>query len=295
MDKYKFNTSGDELVELVAIVVNVIGNQPWDADMFFDKKYSLLSRQNLILASRIYSDIEDFVKMANRLVHREPDIIQDAQKIVRMFQNTDDIEGQKFLFNIIKGIDRRKVAKDVRDHDIRDIYSKFLYNKGSRYNGFRLSDSEINRFLLVQILESERHPEVDDFKILVENAESFGVPDSDIEKIYNMLKYKYESEGTRLTGQLYEQHKIDQITKLFNPIKERIEIKKQQSAKQSQSDENMPQTLEEALELIRKLRAENKNLKSQNAMLNGIVNAQQMQHPAGGNIYVPQERSVKTI
>lgn len=293
MDKYTFNHSGDELLELVVIVINIVGYAPWDAKFFFDKKYSFLARQNEILSSRIYSGIEDFIKMANRLVHREPDIIQDAQKIVNMFQNTDDIEGQKFLFNILKGIDRQRVAKDVRDNRISGIYSRFLYDKGGRYNGFRVSDSEINRTLLIRLLESEQ-PEERDFEILVDNAESLGVPDEDIEKIYNMLKHKYESEGTRLNGQLWAQDKIDRMTELFNPVKERIERKQQEQ--QSQQDENMPQTLEEALAEIRRLRQEVSDLKTYNNMLQGRLKMQEMRHGnQNGGMIVQPERQVLNL
>ena len=289
MPDYKFNHSGDELLELVVIVINIVGDAPWDANFFFDKKYSFLARQNEILNSRIYSGIEDFIKMANRLVHREPDIIQDAQKIVKMFQNTDDIEGQKFLFNILKGIDRQRVAKDVRANRISGIYSRFLYNEGGRYNGFRVSDSEINRTLLIRLLESER-PEERDFEILVENAESLGVPDEDIAKIYNMLKHKYESEGTRLNGQLWTQDKIDRMTELFNPVKERIETKKQEQ--QSQQDENMPKSLEEALAEIRRLRKEVSDLKTYNNMLQGRLKMQEIRHgnQNGGMIVQPEHQ-----
>ncbi|MBO4746408.1 MAG: hypothetical protein J5613_05070, partial [Alphaproteobacteria bacterium] len=239
MDKYTFNTSGDELLELVAIVVNIISGKPWDADFFFNEKYSLLARRSEILNSRIHSNEEDFVKMANRLVHRDPNIIQDAQKIVELFQNTNDPKGQKVLFDILKGIDKKKIASGVKDYMIRSIYNKFLYNDGSVYKGFRLNDPEINRFLLIRILESEQ-PEEEDFKMLVANAERFGISDEDIEKIYGMLKYKCENELDYL-GKINNPDKLVRLKHTFAPVKERIEIKKQQ-AQQTQSEEPEPKT-----------------------------------------------------
>ncbi|MBO4480422.1 MAG: hypothetical protein J5742_02230 [Alphaproteobacteria bacterium] len=294
MDKYTFKTSGTELLELVAIVVNIISGAPWNAEFFFDKKYSLLACRSEILSSRIHSNEEDFVKMANRLVRREPDIIQDAQKIVRLFQNTDDVEGQKVLFNILKGIDKKKIANGVRDYNIQYLYRRFLYNSGSVYKGFRMNNPEINKFLLVRILESER-PEEEDFKILSDNAESLQISDEDIEKIYKMLKHKYESDGLDYRGVQYNDNKLQQIKKYFAPIQERINAKKQLSAQQTQSVEVEPQTMEEALAEIRRLRAENNDLKKRIDVLEGIRKTQQLRHPDNRNISVPTERQIETI
>ncbi len=295
MDKYKFNSSGNELLELMAIVVNIIGDAPWEADFFFNEKYSLLARENAIRSSRIHSNAEDFVKMANRLVHREPDIIQDAQKIVTMFQDTNDLEGQKVLFNILKEIDKRKLADGVNKSNIKRIYSHFLYNRGYASSGFRVNVPEINKYLLIKLLESES-PDKEDFQILAHNAESLGIPDEDVEKIYKMLKHKYESDRDYL-GKINYPERLAQIQKSFAPVQERLEVKKQQ-AQQAQSvqtsEEYEPKTLEEALALIRQLREENGNLKKRNAVLDGIIKASQLQNQGGRNNYVPPEL-VQTI
>lgn len=294
MDKYTFNSSGTELLELMAIVVNITTSMPGGRDFFFDERYSFLACQSDILSSRIYSKEEDFVKMANRLVHREPNIIHDAQKIVNLFQNTNDLEGQKVLFNILKGIDKRKIASGVKGYNIERLYNEFLYNKG--HAGLRVNVPEINKFLLIKLLESE-HPEAKDFRMLVDNAESFGVSDEDIEKIYKMLKYNYESEGTYVNGKLMRENDLERIQKTFAPVQERLEVKKQQ-AQQAQSaqtsEEYEPKTLEEALALIRQLREENGNLKKRNAVLDGIIKASQLQNQGGRNNYVPPEL-VRTI
>lgn len=292
MDKYTFNHSGDELLELVTMAISSCGtlSDNLNARMFFDEKYALQSIGNLLLSGRIYSNRENYINLVNKVVSREPDVISDMQKIIMILRTPSDIEGNRLLFNILKGINKNKIAKDIRDFEIKRLYSHFLYKNGYAGSGFRVDDIEINKTLLLRLLEAER-PDEYDFKILVESAGVMKIPDEDIEKIYKMLKYKYESEGTYPGGKLHEEGRLEQIRRYFAPVQERLEIKKQQ---QSQSAESDPKTLEEALALIRKLRAENEKLTTRNNILEGIINAQKLHNQGGGNVYVPQEL-VQTI
>ena len=298
MDKYTFNHSGDELLELVTMAIISCGtlSDNLNARMFFDEKYALQSIGNLLLSGRIYSNRENYINLVNKVVRREPDVISDMQKIIMILRTPNDIEGNRLLFNILKGINKNKIAKDIRDFEIKSLYSHFLYKNGYAGSGFRVDDTEINKTLLLRLLEAER-PDEYDFKILVENASVMKIPDEDIEKIYKMLKYKYESEGTYLSGKLQEEGRLEQIRRYFAPVQERLEVKKQQ-AQQAQSaqtsEEYEPKTLEEALALIRQLREENGNLKKRNAVLDGIIKASQLQNQGGRNNYVPPEL-VRTI
>ena len=304
MDKYKFNHSGTQLLELAMVVLSNIGESSW---MFINgsrTNFGSLVDTTETFDSRIYSSQEDFFKMLDRLRSGEHDIIEDAQKIVKMFQNTYDIEGQKFLLNIINGIDKSKIVGDETRFDLNmcKVYHGFLYENGrDLYRGFRMNNPEINKFLLMRVLEFI-NPEVEkDFKVLVDNAKSFGVSDEDIEKIYKMLKYKYSGpipvqQGTYFSDDPFTiKYRLETMQKSFTPVQERIEIKKQQAqsaaAKLQTSGEYEPQTLEEALELIRKLRVENAKLKTQNAVLDGIIKTQQLKRPDKGNVYVSREQS----
>ena len=292
MPDYKFNHSGDKLLELVTMAINA-ADGGYNARLFFDPKYSLMAISGHILSGRIYSSKEEYINLANRVIRREPDTISDVQKIITILQNPNDIDGQRFLFNILKSIDKNKIAKDVRDFEVRRIYSQFLYNKSYASSGFRVNDPEINKFLLIKLLELNQ-PEASDFKMLVENAESLGVPDEDIAKIYGRMKYVYESEGTYVNGELQASGRIVEITKYFNPVKERIERKQQEQ--QSQQDENMPQTLEEALAEIRRLRKEVSDLKTHNNMLQGKLKMQEMRHGnQNGGMIVQPERQVLNL
>lgn len=291
MDKYTFNHSGDELLELVTMAISSCGtlSDNLNARMFFDEKYALQSIGNLLLSGRIYSSRENYIDFANKVVRREPDVISDMQKIIMILRTPSDIEGNRLLFNILKGINKNKIAKDIRDFEIKRLYSHFLYKNGYAGSGFRVDDAEINKTLLLRLLEAER-PNEYDFKILVESAGVMKIPDEDIEKIYKMLKYKYESEGTYVNGELQASGKIVEITKYFNPVKERIETKKQEQ--QSQQDENMPKSLEEALAEIRRLRKEVSDLKTCNNMLQGKLKMQEIRHgnQNGGMIVQPEHQ-----
>ena len=295
MDKYTFNHSGDELLELVTMAISSCGtlSDNLNARMFFDEKYALQSIDNLLLLGRIYSSRENYIDFANKVVRREPDVISDMQKIIMILRTPSDIEGNRLLFNILKGINKNKIAKDIRDFEIKRLYSHFLYKNGYAGSDFRVDDAEINKTLLLRLLEAER-PEERDFEILVENAESLGVSDEDIAKIYVRMKYVYESEGTYVNGELQASGKIVEITKYFKPVKERIETKKQEQ--QSQQDENMPKSLEEALAEIRRLRQEVKDLRTHNNVLAGRLKIQSMQ-PGNANVgmMVQQERNVLHI
>lgn len=238
MDKYTFNHSGDELLELVTMAISSCGtlSDNLNARMFFDEKYALQSIGNLLLSGRIYSSRENYIDFANKVVRREPDVISDMQKIIMILRTPSDIEGNRLLFNILKGINKNKIAKDIRDFEIKRLYSHFLYKNGYAGSGFRVDDAEINKTLLLRLLEAER-PDEYDFKILVESAGVMKIPDEDIAKIYGRMKYVYESEGTYVNGELQASGKIVEITKYFKPVKERIERKQQEQ--QSQQDENM--------------------------------------------------------
>ena len=297
MDKYKFNSSGTQLLELVLIVISNICDAPWVADSFFYEGADLKSLDTF--NSRIYSNQQDFTKMWERLVNREPSIIQDAQKIVNMFQNTNDIEGQKFLIDLIKGIDKNKIVGNKLSFDLHmsKVYRGFLYKDGRADRGFRMNNPEINKFLLIHVLEFTNPGVEKDFKVLVDNAESLGIPDEDIEKIYKMLKYKYSQgvsvqQGTQFDDNPFmREYRFESMQKSFAPVKERLEIKKQQ-----QAEEEMPKTLEEALEEIRRLRQEVKDLRTHNNVLAGRLKIQSMQ-PGNANVgmMVQQERDVLHI
>lgn len=298
MDKYTFNHSGDELLELVTMAIISCGtlSDNLNARMFFDEKYALQSIGNLLLSGRIYSNKENYINLVNKVVRREPDVISDMQKIIMILRTPSDIEGNRLLFNILKGINKNKIAKDIRDFEIKRLYSHFLYKNGYAGSGFRVDDVEINKTLLLRLLEAER-PDEYDFKILVESAGVMKIPDEDIEKIYNMLKYKSESDRDYL-GKINYPERLAQIQKYFAPVQKRLEIKKQQqsqSAEPETSDEYEPKTLEEALALIQKLREAKEKLAQRNAVLEGIIKASQLQNQGGGNTYVPQERVVQTI
>ncbi len=311
MDKYKFNSSGTQLLELAMVVLSNIGESSW---MFINgsrTNFGSLVDTTETFDSRIYSSQEDFIKMLDCLRSGEHDIIEDAQKIVKMFQNTDDIEGQKFLINIVNGIDKNKIVGSKLRFDLHmcKLYHGFLYKDGHVGRGFRMNNPAINKSLLIHVLEVT-NPEVEsDFKVLVDNAENLGIPDEDIEKIYKMLRYKYSKNigsewGADFNDSPFARaNRFEIMQKSFAPVQERLEIKKQQAQQaQLSTDESQitdeeyePRTLEEALELIRKLRTENRNLKKQNAVLDGIIKAQQLRHTSGENVYVPQERVVQTI
>ena len=305
MDKYTFNTSGDELLELAMVVLSNICVSPW---MFVNgsrTNFGSLVDTSETFRSRIYSNQQDFHRMLDRLSRGERDIIEDVQKIIEMFQNTDDIEGQKKLLNIIKGIDKSKIVGNKTNLDLHmsKVYHGFLYKNGRASSGFRMNNTEINKYLLIHVLEVI-NPEVEqDFKVLVDNAKSLGVPDEDIEKIYKMLKHKYSGAIFIQKGVIEfsdspfdTDRRLKTMEKSFAPVQERLDIKKQR-AQQAQSatvqpqtsEEYEPKTLEEALELIRQLRAENGSLKKRNAVLDGIIKASQLQNQDGGNAYVPQE------
>lgn len=303
MDKYKFNSSGTQLLELAMVVLSNIGESSW---MFINgsrTNFGSLVHTTETFDSRIYSSQEDFIKMLDRLRSGEHDIIEDAQTIVKMFQNTDDIKGQKFLLNIINGIDKNKIVGDKTRFDLNmcKVYHGFLYKDSLINRGFRVNNPEINKYLLVHVLEFINPSVEEDFKVLVDNAKSFGVSDEDIEKIYKMLEHKYSGpipvqQGTNFADGIFtRKYRLETMQKSFAPVQERLEIKTQRE-QQLQSDEEMPQTLEKALAEIRRLRKEVSDLKTRNDMLQGKLKMQEMRHGnQNGGMIIQPERQVLNL
>lgn len=175
MGRYQFNNTGLKLFDLLSFALAIepknrqffiqnLGEDIWDYyysrthQKLEDILYSNISHHDF-KDKKSYDVLKDLL-MGNTRINQhgrtigDTAAVEDMRNILKILDNPNDIEGQKFLFGLLK--EWEKLPKTERD-DFDDRFSKicesFLMNKD---NTFRISDPKMKKDLLFMIADNAK-------------------------------------------------------------------------------------------------------------------------------------------